>query len=191
MVAAKLCQHHCTRSAASAAQSAARHMMAGATLSLRVTRQWLSARRAPCSQGAGRQADGGSEATSASLHTVCCQHIAERCPPHDGRRKAVTACDTPLAKRGAHALRAWGRVSATFRQVVAVNATSASLLTVCRQRSAADSGPPHGGRREAVTACDMLLVKRVAHARLAWGREAGRWWQRSHYGITAHDQPPA
>ena len=77
-----------------------------------------------------------------------------------------------------------------FRQVVAVNATSASLLTVCRQRSV-ERGPPHGGRREAVTACDLLLVKRVAYARLAWGREAGRWWQRSYYGITAHYLPPA
>jgi hypothetical protein len=78
-----------------------------------------------------------------------------------------------------------------FRQVVAVNATSASLLTVCRQRSAAERFPPHGGRREAVTACDMLLVKRMAYARLAWGRASGRWWQRSYVSITAHGLPPA
>jgi hypothetical protein len=78
-----------------------------------------------------------------------------------------------------------------FRQMVAVTATSASLLTVCRQRSAAERGPPHGGRREAVNACDMLLVKRMAYALIAWGREAGRWWQRSYYGITAHDLPLA
>jgi hypothetical protein len=76
------------------------------------------------------------------------------------------------------------------QRMVAVNATSASLLTVCRQRSA-ERGPPHGGRREAVTACDLLLVKRVAYAQLAWGREAGRWWQQSYYGITAHYLLPA
>jgi hypothetical protein len=131
MVAVKLRQHHCTRSAASAEQSAARRMMAGARRSLRVTRRWRSAGRMPCLHGAGFQAGGGSEAMLASLLTVCCQ------------------------------------------------------------RSAAERGPPYGGRREAVTACDLLLAKRVAYAQLAWGREAGRWWQRSYYGITAHDLPPA
>ena len=63
-------QHHCSRAAASVAQSAARHMTAGARLSLRVTCRWRSAGRMPCSHGAGRQTDGGSEATMASLHTV-------------------------------------------------------------------------------------------------------------------------
>jgi hypothetical protein len=111
MVAAKLRQHHLTRSAASVAQSAARHMTAGARQSLHVTRSWRSAGHMPCSHGAGRKANGGSKATMASLHTVCCQRSAERGPPHDGRREAVTACDTLLAKRGAHALLAWGRVA--------------------------------------------------------------------------------
>jgi hypothetical protein len=99
MVAAKPLWHHCTRSAASVAQSAARHMTAGARRSLRVTSRWQSAGRMPCLHGAGCQADGGSEATSASLHVICRQRSAERGPPYDGRREAVTVCDTPLAWR--------------------------------------------------------------------------------------------
>jgi hypothetical protein len=97
MVAAKLLQPHCTRSAASVAQSGACHMMAGARRSLCVTRQWRSAGRMPCLHGAGRKADGGSKATSALLHTICRQRSTERGQPHDGRREAVTVCDTPLA----------------------------------------------------------------------------------------------
>ena len=62
------------------------------------------------------KADGGSEATMAALHTVCRQRSAERGPPHDGRREAVTACDTPLAKREARALLARGREAGRWWQ---------------------------------------------------------------------------
>ena len=71
---------------------------------------------------------------------------------------------------------------------------SASLHTIRRQRSA-ERGQQSDGRREAVTASDTPLAKRGARALLAWGRAAaspaGRWWQRSYIGITAHDLPPA
>jgi hypothetical protein len=72
---------------------------------------WRSAGRAPCLHGAGRQADGGRQAIIASLHTIHRQRSAERGPPHHGRREEVTACDTPLANRGARALPAWARAS--------------------------------------------------------------------------------
>jgi hypothetical protein len=53
--------------------------------------------------------------------------------------------------------------------MVAVNATMASLHTVCCQRSA-ERGLPHDGRRKAVTAGDTQRAKHGVHALLAWGR---------------------
>jgi hypothetical protein len=64
-------------------------MTAGARWSLQVTRRWRSAGRAPCLHGAGRQADGVRQATTALLHTIHHQYSAERGPPQYGRRKAV------------------------------------------------------------------------------------------------------
>jgi hypothetical protein len=92
-----------------------------------VTRRLQSSRRMPCLHGAGHKAEGGSEATSASLHVICRQRSAERGPPHDGRREAVTACDTPLAKRGAHALLAWGRESSGWWQLSCFSHTAHGL----------------------------------------------------------------
>jgi hypothetical protein len=159
-------QHHCTRSAASAVQSAARHMTAGARLSLQVTCRWPSAGRMPCSNGAGRQADGGSKATMAALHTIHRQRSAE-----------LASHVTGGARQSLHVTRRWrsaGRLpcshGAGFQAGGGSEATMASLHTVCRKRSAAERCPPHDCRREAVTACDKPLAKRGAHALLAWGR---------------------
>jgi hypothetical protein len=178
--------HTVARSDDSVAQSVACHMTAGAGRSLRVTRRWRSTRCAPCSHGAGCQANGGSEATMASLHTVCRQRSAER-GPHM----------TAGARRSLRVTRLWrsaGRMPCLHgagRQADGGSeATSASLHTVCRLRSA-ERGQPHDGRRKAVNAYDTPRAKRGAHALLAWGRAAGRLCQCSHYGITAHGLMPA
>jgi hypothetical protein len=64
-----------------------------------MTRCWQSAKSAPCLHAAGRQVHGGRQAVTAMLHTIRHQRSAWRGPPHDGRRKVVTVCDTPLVKR--------------------------------------------------------------------------------------------
>jgi hypothetical protein len=99
-------------------------MTAGVRRSLHVKHRWRGTKRAPCLNGAGRKTDGGRQAIIALLHTICRQYSAERGPPHDGGREVLPphdggreACDTPLAKRGARALPAWGRASGGWRQV--------------------------------------------------------------------------
>ena len=157
MVAAKLRQHHRTRSAASVAQSAARHMTAGARRSLRVTRRGRSAGRMPCLHGAGRQpeADGGSEANLALLLPTVGHCTRSAASVAQSAASHVTA----VARRSLHVTRRWrsaGRMpclhGAGFQAGGGSEAMSASLHTVCCQRSAAERGPPHGGRREEVNA---------------------------------------
>jgi hypothetical protein len=105
---------------------------------------------APMMQGV--ETDGGRQVTSALLHTICRQRSAERGPPHGGMHEAVTTCDTPLAKRGAHAPGP-ARMGQGVKTDGGRQATSALLYTISRQHSA-ERGLPHDGRREAVTACD-------------------------------------
>jgi hypothetical protein len=135
MVADKLLQRCCTRSAASEAQGASRHVTAGARLSLRVTRRWRSAESVPCLpvHRAGSQVDGGRQATSALLHTIRRQHSAERCPPHGGRRKAVTV---RVTRHWRSAERAPLLHRAERRADGGRQATTALLHTIRRQRSA-------------------------------------------------------
>jgi hypothetical protein len=71
-----------------------------------------------------------------------------------------------------------------------VAATMALLNTIHCQNSA-ECGPPHDGRREAVTTCDTPLERRGERALLAWSRASGGWWQVSFYSITSHYPPPA
>jgi hypothetical protein len=178
MVPGKLLEHCCTRSTASVAQSAARRLTAGARRSLHVTRCRRSAGRSPGLQGAGLQADGGRQATRASLHMIRRQRCAER-----GPRTLMVKRSWRSAGR-APGLHGAGRQADGGRQ-----ATIASLYTIHRQRSA-ERGLPHDGGRNAVTECDAPLAKRWAHALPAWGRASGGWWQVSYYSIAAHDPPP-
>ena len=62
------------------------------------------------------------------LHTICHQLSAQRCPPHDGGRKAVIVSDMVLTERIARPA-TWGRAHGGLWQACCTLAAAGSAHT--------------------------------------------------------------